>query len=149
LTLALPARKKTRNVQTPAWSKEIDMRQLLAPLVIMLVMASPTLRADVLTPYKVTFRTTDCAGDTGMASVEVDRIEKIRSVDCGPDKSGRQLKQVLARPLGKASGYEVFMVTAEDRETDQRLHGHAQENPGRRQNPDHRTLSRGSRHHGS
>ena len=90
------------------------MRQLLLSLAIVLVMANPALTADVLKPYKVTFRTTDCAGDTGLASVDVDRIEKIRGVDCGPDKSGRQLKQVLVRPLGKASGYEVFMVTAED-----------------------------------
>ncbi len=90
------------------------MRQLFVSLAIALVMASPALTADVLKPYKVTFRTTDCAGDTGMASVDVDRIEKIRGVECGPDKSGRQLKQVLVKPVGKASGYEVFMVTAED-----------------------------------
>lgn len=90
------------------------MRQLLVSLVITLVMASPALTADVLKPYKVTFRTTDCAGDTGMASVDVDRIEKIRGVECGPDKSGRQLKQVLVKSQGKTPGYEVFMVTAED-----------------------------------
>ena len=90
------------------------MQQLLASLAMILVMVNPSLAADALKPYKVTFRTTDCAGDTGLASVAVDRIEKIRSVECGPDKNGRQLKQVLVRPLDKASGYEVFMVTAED-----------------------------------
>lgn len=90
------------------------MRQLLLSLAIALVIASPGLSADALKPYKVTFRTTDCAGDTGMANVDVDRIEKIRGVDCGPDKSGRQLKQVLVKPQGKATGYEVFMVTTED-----------------------------------
>ena len=90
------------------------MRQLLTSLVIALVLANSALAADVLKPYKVTFRTTDCAGDTGMASVEVDRIEKIRGVDCGPDKSGLRLKQVLVRPRIGAPGYEAFMVTAED-----------------------------------
>lgn len=90
------------------------MRHLLLSLAVTLVIVSPALSADVLTPYKVTFRTTDCAGDTGMASVDVDRIDKIRSLECGPDKSGRQLKQVLVIPQGKATGYEVFMVTAED-----------------------------------
>ena len=90
------------------------MRQLMLSLAMALVIASPALAADVLKPYKVTFRTTDCAGDTGLASVDVDRIEKIRSVDCGPDKSGPRLKQVLAKPQGRTSGYEVFMVTAED-----------------------------------
>ena len=90
------------------------MRQLPASLVIALIMAGPALAADVLKPYKVTFRTTDCAGDTGMASVEVDRIEKIRGVDCAPDKSGLRLKQVLVRPRSTAPGYEAFMVTAED-----------------------------------
>lgn len=90
------------------------MRQLLASLAMTLVVANPALAADVLKPYKVTFRTTDCAGDTGMASVEVDRIEKIRGVDCGPDKSGLRLKQVLVRSRTSAPGYEVFMVTTED-----------------------------------
>ncbi len=90
------------------------MHRLLLSLAIALVITAPDLSAEVLKPYKITFRTTDCAGDTGMASVDADRIDKIRSVDCGPDKSGRQLKQVLVKPVGKATGYEVFMVTSED-----------------------------------
>lgn len=87
---------------------------MISLFITLLIIVSPALTADVLKPYKVTFRTTDCAGDTGLASVEVDRIEKIRGVDCGPGKNGRQLKQVLARPLAKSSGYEVYLVTAED-----------------------------------
>ena len=88
------------------------MRQLvLLFLAGSLLFAGPTLGADVLKPYKVTFRTTDCAGDTGMASVDVDRIEKIRSLECNPDASGRRIKQVLTK---SASGYEVHTVTAEE-----------------------------------
>ena len=71
------------------------------------------LRADVLKPYKVTFRTTDCAGDTGLASVDVDRIEKIRTLECSPGAGGRRIKQVLAK---SASGYEVHSVTADEAE---------------------------------
>lgn len=92
------------------------MRQILLSLAAALVIASPALTADVLKPYKVTFRTTDCAGDTGMASVDVDRIEKIRAMDCGPGQSGRHLKQVLVKPLPGQSGYEAYMVSMDDAE---------------------------------
>lgn len=90
------------------------MRQLvLLFLAGSLLFAGPALGADVLKPFKVTFRTTDCAGDTGMASVDVDRIEKIRSLECGPGNAGRRIKQVLTKPPG-ASGYEVHTVTADE-----------------------------------
>ena len=91
------------------------MRQLiLLSLAGSLLLAGPILRADVLKPYKVTFRTTDCAGDTGLASVDVDRIEKIRSLECNPGASGRRIKQVLTKSASGASGYEVHTVTADE-----------------------------------
>ena len=91
------------------------MRQLvLLSLAGSLLLAGPALGADVLKPFKVTFRTTDCAGDTGLASVDVDRIEKIRSLECGPGDSGRRIKQVLAKPASGATGYEVHTVTADE-----------------------------------
>ena len=91
------------------------MRQLiLLSLAGSLLLAGPILRADVLKPYKVTFRTTDCAGDTGLASVDVDRIEKIRNLECNPGTSGRRIKQVLTKSASGASGYEVHTVTADE-----------------------------------
>ena len=91
------------------------MRQLiLLFLASVFLFAGPLIRADVLKPYKVTFRTTDCAGDTGMASVDVDRIEKIRTLECGAGNTSRHIKQVLAKPASGASGYEVHTVTADE-----------------------------------
>ena len=42
----------------------------------------------------VTFRTTDCSGATGLASVNVDYITRTQAYDCA---DGRKLKQVLTR----------------------------------------------------
>ena len=49
-----------------------------------------------------------------MASVDVDRIEKIRSLECGPGNTNRHIKQVLAKPASGVSGYEVHTVTTDE-----------------------------------
>lgn len=90
------------------------MRPLLIFLITTFILASPAPASDVLKPYRVTFRTTDCSGATGMASVEVDRIEKVQDIACPPEKGGHSLKQVLARNQDKSMGYEAFTVTAEE-----------------------------------
>jgi hypothetical protein len=90
----------------------------LAPLTfaIVLLIVGPAALAGTLEPFKVTFRTTDCNGETGMVSVDVDRIEKIRALDCGPGYHGKQLRQVLTRPVSGSTSYEVSTVTPEDAE---------------------------------
>lgn len=81
-------------------------------LVVMLVaVLCPTaaLAADFPGPIKVTFRTVDCAGAAGLASVDVDRITRLQPYDC---PNGRKLKQVLTRA---ATGVgEVFTVSEDE-----------------------------------
>lgn len=53
---------------------------------------------------KVTFRTTDCNGTTGLASVNVDHIARTQPYDC---PNGRKLKQVLTRSPGLNEAYTM------------------------------------------
>lgn len=53
---------------------------------------------------KVTFRTTDCSGATGLASVNVDHIARTQPYDC---PNGRKLKQVLTRSPGVNEAYTI------------------------------------------
>lgn len=62
---------------------------------------------------RVTFKTLDCAGESGSASALADRIERIEPYTC-PDASARKLKRVLSRtPSGS---FEVFLVHAAEAE---------------------------------
>jgi hypothetical protein len=72
--------------------------------------AAGAAQAGALEPLKVTFQTTECNGDTGMASVDVDRIERIQSVDCD---NGRKLRQVLVKPAA-GTGLQVYSITREE-----------------------------------
>jgi hypothetical protein len=85
------------------------MKALSLILIAGALCAAGAARAGVLEPLKVTFQTTECNGDTGMASVDVDRIERIQSIDCD---NGRKLRQVLVRPAAGA-GLQVHSVTPE------------------------------------
>jgi len=58
--------------------------------------------------FSVTFKTTECNGDTGVGTAPVDRIYKIQSFDCD---DGRKLKQVLVRNP-RTGSFDVFNVTA-------------------------------------
>ena len=79
------------------------MRALLS--LALILAATSALAADPYRPMKVTFQTTDCGGATGMASVDVDLIDRLQPITCD---SGRKLKQVLVK---SASGsFEVFTV---------------------------------------
>lgn len=66
--------------------------------------------AGTLEPLKVTFQTTECNGDTGMASVDVDRIERIQTVGCD---GGRTLRQVLVKPV-TGDGFQVYSISGEE-----------------------------------
>lgn len=60
--------------------------------------------------YKVTVGTTECNGDTGFVSIDVEDFYKIETTDCGPEKPDVKLKQVMVR---SANGFDVFNVTPE------------------------------------
>jgi len=58
---------------------------------------------------KVTFRTSDCDGATGLGSVNADHITRIQPYDC---PNGRKLKQVLTRTPSGTN--EVFTITQDE-----------------------------------
>jgi len=62
------------------------------------------------TAYMITFQTTDCNGDTGMASVEINRIYKIETVECDPPHQTAKRKQVLVFSRTLRGSYDVFTV---------------------------------------
>jgi hypothetical protein len=82
-------------------------RTLLAAL--LLALALPAVAADYPGTLKVTFRTTDCDGATGMASVNADAVTRVQPYTC---PNGRQLKQLLAR--SPAGTNEAYTLTADE-----------------------------------
>jgi len=77
-------------------------RLVLALILLLLPLsASQATGTDIL---KVTFRTTDCSGATGLASVNVDHVARTQPYDC---PSGRKLKQVLTRSPGVNEAYTI------------------------------------------
>jgi hypothetical protein len=85
----------------------MNSRTLLIALVLALApLAAPA--ADFPGALKVTFRTTDCDGSTGMGSVDADRVSRIQSHSC---PNGRKLKQVL---VGAPGSYEAFTITDDE-----------------------------------
>jgi len=82
--------------------------RVLPLLLAALLLPSVAAAADFPGPLKVTFRTLDCTGATGLASVNVDHITRIQPYDCS---NGRRLKQVLVRA---ASGVNEAYTLGED-----------------------------------
>lgn len=88
------------------------MRVMIIGLLVVTVLADAAAFAGNVSTFAVTFQTTECNGDTGMGSANVDRIFKIQVLDCGvAGERGRKLKQVLVRTGVRANAYEVFTVT--------------------------------------
>ena len=78
--------------------------------VILLTLALPVaFAADFPGTLKVTFRTSDCSGASGLASINVDHINRLQPYDC---PNGRKLKQVLTRTPGGVN--EVFTITEDE-----------------------------------
>lgn len=76
-------------------------------LLLWSALSSPALAG---VPISVT--TTDCGGDVGMASFDVERLYKIQADDCAdPTDPGRKLQQVLLKSDGRLTRYEVLSVT--------------------------------------
>ena len=81
-------------------------------IVALLFAASPPVAFAASYPgsLKVTFRTSDCAGASGLGSVNVDHITRIQPIDCAG--SARKLKQVLTRTADGRN--EVFTITEDE-----------------------------------
>lgn len=81
----------------------------LLPVLALVALPLTAPAADFPGPLKVTFRTTDCDGATGMGSVDADRVTRIQPYAC---PGGRALKQLLVR--SPSGSYEVFTVTDDE-----------------------------------
>lgn len=85
------------------------MRSTIGFFFVALSIALPVMAAGFPGPHKVTFRTTDCDGATGVAQVNADAISRVQPYTCS---NGRLLKQVLTRGSGSAN--EVFTVSSDE-----------------------------------
>jgi hypothetical protein len=74
-----------------------------------LSLSIPALAAGFPGPHKITFRTTDCDGATGVAQVNADHVSRVQPYTCS---NGRQIKQVLTRGTGGVN--EVFTVSTDE-----------------------------------
>ena len=59
--------------------------------------------------YPVSFETTECNGDPGFVSVDIDRVYKIQTLVCG---DGTRLMQALIRK-DVGQGYDVVTLSSE------------------------------------
>jgi len=86
----------------------MQIRAILAACLCTIALPA-ALAADFPGALNVTFRTSDCAGATGLGSVNVDHVTRIQPYDC---PGGRKLKQVLTRTPSGAN--EVFTITDDE-----------------------------------
>ena len=83
------------------------IRKIFGTLFLVLVVA---VSASAGAPYMVTFQTTDCNGDTGIASVEINRIYRVETVECDPPHQAAKRKQILVISKTLHDSYDVFTV---------------------------------------
>ncbi len=89
-------------------------------LVVLFLMLSVAVAAAAESSYMITFQTTDCNGDTGLASVEIDRIYKIETIECDPPHQSAKRKQVLVFSRTLHGSYDVFTVDEKEAVTIQK-----------------------------
>jgi len=59
--------------------------------------------------YQVAFETTECSGESGFATVNIESIDKIQSAGCLHE--GKKLKKLLVR---KGNSYATYTLTYEE-----------------------------------
>ena len=77
---------------------------------VLFLMLSVAIATAAGSGYMITFQTTDCNGDTGLVSVEINRIYKIETVECDPPHQDAKRKQVLINSKTLHGSYDVFTV---------------------------------------
>lgn len=90
------------------------MKYILMLATLFLVFASIITMAGAESTYMVTFQTRDCNGDTGMVSIEINRIYKIETMECDPPSQGAKRKQVLVTSKTLPGSYDVFTVDGKE-----------------------------------
>lgn len=96
------------------------MRKRIVCTVFFLVLAAAVAAAAAGSSYTITFQTTDCNGDTGIASVEINRIYRIETMECDPPHQGAKRKQVLVTSKTLPGSYDVFTVDEKEAATIQK-----------------------------
>lgn len=87
------------------------MRAVAAHTCLVLALAVAPASADV----PITVQTTECSGETGLASFDVARLYRIQAGNCAdPKDAGRRLQQVLLHSDGDLTRYEVLLVTEQE-----------------------------------
>lgn len=62
--------------------------------------------------YLVTFKTTECNGDRGMASVQMETIWRMNSIECrSPENPDEKLMQLLVKSTSGLTTYDVYRIT--------------------------------------
>jgi len=80
----------------------------IACLLISVGYINNTVAAD----YLVTFKTTECNGDRGMASVQMETIWRMSSIECrSPENPDEKLLQLLVKSTSGLTTYDVFRIT--------------------------------------
>ncbi len=66
-------------------------------------------------PYRVVFETIDCNGETGLATVEIERIYKIEPGDCTmPGQPGVHIKKMLVK--NDKGSFDIFTLPPKEAE---------------------------------
>lgn len=85
-----------------------------ASVLLLLLGSQGGLRADV----PISVQTTECSGEAGLATFDVDRLYKIQPGNCAdPGNPARKLQQVLIRSDGDLTRYDVVQVTEDQAAT--------------------------------
>lgn len=91
------------------------MRGKMCVCIAILAASAKVGMAGGLSDSQVTFQTTECNGDIGFASVDLEKIWRIKSAGCSvPDKPDQQLMHVLVKSTTGLVKYEVFTVDPEE-----------------------------------
>jgi len=65
--------------------------------------------------YQVTFKTTECNGDSGYATVEIDKIHKIETITCDePDSVFKKLNLVIVKSAILPNSFDIFTITGKE-----------------------------------
>jgi len=77
-----------------------------------LFLAAGYINNTVAADYTVTFKTTECNGDRGMASVQMETIWRMSSIECrSPTNPDEKLMQLLVKSTSGLTTYDVFRIT--------------------------------------
>lgn len=91
----------------------LAIKTLITSIGVALLVATAPAFAANNSDVKLTFRTQNCDGTTGFASVSADRVYRIKAIACQDGDAVSQVYQVMVRT---GSSYDVFTVADSEAE---------------------------------